>query len=267
MAFPSLIKARNKALFPHKIDTFADEFDDNKEQERTVNFDYFDSTDYVKIQLQEALKIVEKMPCSSALSDIEAEKLMDASFHILRAEKALRKPLEYGVFAKEYDGKTAATLDLDEFCTVCRPENALICLRLPSLLLGSRGEWYSKTRHIKSGDAVSVLDKAIYRLVKAALERNIENFGPVEVSSETLFLVFRRQLPKNIQPRCAAYVDNNNVEAGFVTNAICEALHKGDNYFNLSFLYLAVPCDTEPFVEVILCKYDQLFHWLQPFQM
>ena len=72
----------------------------------------------------------------------------------------------------------------------------------------------------------------------------------------------KRDVYKRQEAERAVFVDNNNVETGEITNAICKVTGRNDGYRNMSFVYTAVEDETGPFVAVILCQEQELHHWV-----
>lgn len=241
---------------------------------QTNCFTFEESTAYVQENLRKALSAAEKLPQNCSVFDILEDYLLEISVYALRADMALRKPFEY-IPAEDYPRIAQQTLQrtkdsfsalTDNICTTSRPEHALFSVRLPAFLPGSRGEWYSVRRKRQSGAYSSIVDKELYRVTKNAIKADIGKYGPVDIPSGTVFLVFRRHLPPTVRPGRVAYVDNDNVEARVVANAICETLGKGDNFTSMGFLYLAVPTEDTPYVEVILCEASDIRFWAVPYR-
>lgn len=95
-----------------------------------------------------------------------------------------------------------------------------------------------------------------------ALLADVYQNGCFPASNGRDFLVFKRHIPPRPEAERAVFVDNNNVETGEITNAICKVTGRNDGYRNMSFVYTAVEDETGPFVEVILCQEQEVYHWV-----
>lgn len=223
------------------------------------------SPEYVKSCLERALAGIEPIVEKHTFDGASRDDLTQISLALLRAERALRKPFDDAdslpsMAKTQFDGVLS-----DDICMVERPENALLRICLPVVLGRSRGEWYSARKRAASPSDTALLDKEIYHIVKQALLTDIQKHGPIDVPNESLFLLFKRHLPDKTQPRSIAFVDSNNVETGYITNAICEVLGKSDNYKNMGFAYFAVE-DREPYFEVILCRKTNIENWISEYK-
>lgn len=119
-------------------------------------------------------------------------------------------------------------------------------------------EWYSRKAKAKDAVGQYYLDAEFDYITEAAIKAFIAQNGPINLPSEQLFLVFCR----GVSPTKKTPIDSNNVYTGAITNAICRVLQHGDGWDMMSFLYTAIPTESDPYLEVILCSKADLFHWL-----
>lgn len=212
-------------------------------------------------KLENALKTMEKTRRNAPLSAVCETHLYAVSDAILRAEKMIRH--ECARRAGPPDGYVYSGKPLQippDICRVTRPAHAVLTVELPGVLPGEKGEWYSVGKLQRNPSALQ-MHREIGRLVMDALLADIQKNGVFEKPKGHCFLVFRRHLPSRPGAMKAPCVDNNNVETGEVTNAICKAVGTTDGHQNMGFVYLSAP-DEERFVEAILCEDAELTYWL-----
>ena len=217
-----------------------------------------DVTEKLEIAIQKLQKKAPDTPLSR-LYDTDLNAISDA---LLRTEAEIRQefsrragpPLGY-VFPEK-------PLQIPpDICAVARPEHAVLAVTLPEILPGERGAWYSANRQ-KTCDSALRIRLEVGRLVMDALLADVYQNGCFPASNGRDFLVFKRHIPPRPEAERAVFVDNNNVETGEITNAICKVTGRNDGYRNMSFVYTAVEDETGPFVEVILCQEQEVYHWV-----
>lgn len=220
------------------------------------------TVDDVMLKLEKALAKLGKAKRDAPLSAICETDLNAVSDAILRAGVVLRRE-----FARRagpavgyvFSGRPAQIPA--DVCHVERPEHALLKVTLPVILPGEKGEWYS-AKKLKTTPSALFVRRELGNLVMDALLADIYENGAFEASIGRCFLIFRRHVLSKPDDMRTVYVDNNNIETGEVTNAICKAVGIGDDYRNMCFVYLSVPDGTEQIVEVILCEEKEFAYWM-----
>lgn len=213
-------------------------------------------------KVESAIKKLRKWMPGTPLSCVCDADLNAVSDTLLRTEAIIRQefsrragpPMGY-VFPKK-------PLQIpSDICGVARPEHAILAVTLPEILPGERSAWYSSGRQ-KTCDSALRARLEVGRLVMDALLADVYRNGCFPASDGRDFLVFKRHIPPRPETERAVFVDNNNVETGEITNAICRVTGRNDGYRNMSFVYTAVEDETGPFVEVILCQEQEVYHWV-----
>ena len=217
-----------------------------------------DITERLKIAIQKLQKRSPETPLS-AVYDTDLNAISDA---LLRTEAIIRQ--EFSRRAGPPMGYVFPEKPLQipqDVCAITRPEHAILAVTLPEILPGERSAWYSSGRQKTCDSALRVRLEA-GRLVMDALLADVYQNGCFPASNGRDFLVFKRHIPPRPEAERAIFVDNNNVETGEITNAICRVTGRSDGCRNMSFVYTAVEDEAGPFVEVILCQEQELHHWV-----
>lgn len=217
-----------------------------------------DITERLKIAIQKLQKRSPETPLS-AVYDTDLNAISDA---LLRTEAIIRQ--EFSRRAGPPMGYVFPEKPLQipqDVCAITRPEHAILAVTLPEILPGERSAWYSSGRQKTCDSALRVRLEA-GRLVMDALLADVYQNGCFPASNGRDTLVFKRHIPPRPEAERAVFVDNNNVETGEITNAICRVTGRSDGCRNMSFVYTAVEDEAGPFVEVILCQEQELHHWV-----
>ena len=207
-------------------------------------------------------KAREKAGKNVPLSDICETDLYSVSDAVLRVEGMIRR--EFARRAGPAVGYTFSHCPIRipaDICCITRPKHAVLSVALPVILPGEKSEWYSAGR-LKASPSALLMRRELGNLVMDALLADIHVNGAFDVPDERCFLVFRRHISDRPDTLRSTYVDNNNIETGEVTNAICRVVGKGDGYRDMGFLYLSVTDKNRTFVEAILCKEMDLAYWI-----
>lgn len=255
MAFPSLNDYKRRI---DKNDVKRNAGDDTPEAEYQVPVLYNASTKFVKSKLQKAVDALKSVPDDVPLKKLPDSIRNDVSIEILKAERSILVSFESDEAPAPYQQKNIATSIPNDFCMVSIPQNGFLKLRFSSFLPPFQHEWYSRKAKAKDAVGQYYLDAEFDYITEAAIKAFIAQNGPINLPSEQLFLVFCR----GVSPTKKTPIDSNNVYTGAITNAICRVLQHGDGWDMMSFLYTAIPTESDPYLEVILCSKADLFHWL-----
>ena len=255
MAFPSLSDYKryiDKSNSKHSIS------DDVPETEYQAPVLYNASTKFVKSKLQKAVDALKSVPDDVPLKKLTDSVRNEVSIEILKAERSILVPFENNEAPAPYQRNNIETTILSDFCTVSIPQNSFLKLRFSSFVPPFQHEWYSRKAKVKDAVGQYYLDAEFDYITEAAIKAFIAQNGPISLPSEQLFLVFCR----GVSPMNKTPIDSNNVYTGAITNAICRVLQHGDGWDMMSFLYTAIPTESDPYLDVILCSKTELFHWL-----
>lgn len=255
MAFPSL---NDYKRYIDKNDSKRSASDAASETEYQAPVLYNASTKFVKSKLQKAADALKSIPDDVPLKKLPDSVRNDVSIEILKAERSILVSFENDEAPAPYRQKNIATSIPSDFCAVSIPQNGFLKLRFSSFLPPFQHEWYSRKAKAKDVVGQYYLDAEFDYITEAAIKAFIAQNGPINVPSEQLFLVFCR----GVSPMKMTPIDSNNVYTGAITNAVCRALQHGDGWDMLSFLYTAIPTESDPYLDVILCSKADLFHWL-----
>lgn len=213
-------------------------------------------------KLEAAIQKLKKRAPDTPLSRVYDTDLNAISDTLLRTEAIIRQ--EFSRRAGPPMGYVFPEKPLQipqDICAITRPEHAILTVVLPEILPGERSAWYSSGRQ-KTYDSALRIRLEVGRLVMDALLADVYQNGCFPASNGRDFLVFKRHIPSRPEAERAVFVDNNNVETGEITNAICRVTGRSDGCQNMSFVYTTVTDETGPFVEVILCQEQDLYHWV-----
>lgn len=255
MAFPSLNDYKRCI---DKNDVKRNAGDDAPEAEYQTPVLYNASTKFVKSKLQKAVDALKSVPDDVSLKKLPGSIRNDVSIEILKAERSILVSFESDEAPAPYQRKNIETSIPNDFCMVSIPQNGFLKLRFSSFLPPFQHEWYSRKAKVKDAVGQYYLDAEFDYITEAAIKAFIAQNGPINLPSEQLFLVFCR----GVSPTKKTPIDSNNVYTGAITNAICRVLQHGDGWDMMSFLYTAIPTESDPYLEVILCSKTDLFHWL-----
>lgn len=255
MAFPSL---NDYKRYIDKNDSRRSVSDDDSEAEYQAPVLYNASTKFVKSKLQKAVDVLKPVPDDVPLKKLPDSLRNEVSIEILKAERSILVSFENVEVSVPYQRKNIAASIPSDFCTVSIPQNGFLKLRFSSFLPPFQHEWYSRKAKAKDAVGQYYLDAEFDYITESAIKAFIAQNGPISLPSERLFLVFCR----GVSPMKKTPIDSNNVYTGAITNAICRALQYGDGWDMMSFLYTAIPTESDPHLDVILCSKADLFHWL-----
>lgn len=255
MAFPSLSDYKR---YIDKNDSKHSTGDDVSEIEYQAPVLYNASTKFVKSKLQKAADTLKSIPDDVPLKKLPDSLRNEVSIEILKAERSILVSFENDEAPAPYRLKNIASSIPADFCTLSIPQNGFLKLRFLSFLPPFQHEWYSRKAKTKDAVGQYYLDAEFDYITEAAIKAFIAQSGPISLPSEQLFLVFCR----GVSPTKKTPIDSNNVYTGAITNAVCRVLQHGDGWDMMSFLYTAIPTESDPYLDVILCSKADLFHWL-----
>lgn len=208
--------------------------------------------------LRDASEILEQIRKVPYLCD--KEHLTAISLALMKAEMELRDLVSRISMDVEKNSENLGKLIPEGFCTISEPQGAIIRVTLPCIL-GGRTPWY-----VGNGNenAVKVLNNSLYTIIKIAISGYLNTHKLADSNTQKVLLIFKRYLKRDTS-NALRYCDNNNIEAGAITNAISQTVGKSDNYKTMDFLYTsAVECSDqeEERVEVTLISKAQLSQWI-----
>lgn len=201
-----------------------------------------------------ALYIVNSIKKVPDLCDKEHLTIMSVA--IMRAEMDIRDLVSRISIDVEENDANLATLLPDDFCRVSSPEGAILRITLPCLLGGST-PWYTKKKH---DNALMALNKSLYVMVKTAISGYLRTHALPNLESQKVLLIFKRYV-KTPDANSLRYCDNNNIEAGAITNAISQSVGKSDNYMSMDFFYTSA-VDPDERMEATLIFKSDLPRWV-----
>lgn len=256
MAFPSLIDYKR---YIEESKTTGKPVSNHSDLPSKKPVLYRDTVGYVKKHVQNASVMMSQIPDDMPLSKVSDSMLNCISVELLKAERSILMSFEDQEKSVPYkeDAETGAIPD--EFCSVSAPEHALLAVRYKSFLPPFHYEWYSRKAKEKDDTGQYYLDAEFDIITEAAVTEYLSKNGPINVPSGLVYLVFRR----GIRPNGKMPIDNNNVYTGAITNAISRVLQHGDGWQQMSFVYTAIEDAEGPYLDVILCKKEDITRWIE----